>query len=757
MPKVFILPWLPCWVVGVLLSLALPFGGAVYWLAAALLCVLLWIWGRQPWLGWVLAVLLGCAYGVWRAELALAQQWPPVVPQQAVPLVITVVAPPQQDERRVRFEVIAYAESGERYRLQLSDYRSREWPLGSRWQVGVRVRPMVGEVNAVGFNREAWALANGIQGVGSIGQMRERLPESAAAAIAWQRYRADLSARWQATAADYPLGAALMRALSLGEQAALPQVAWQAFRPLGINHLVSISGLHIGLVALWAGWLMRWTLRWLPWQPAQPKLWWLAAGVAAALFYAALAGFAVPTQRALLMLLVLAWGWWRQRHQTPWQVWWAALALVLLFDPLSALAPGFWLSFGLVAALLWAGSGRVAERGLRWRAWRTALRAQWAAALASLVLVAYFFGTVPLLSPLVNAVAIPWFSWLLVPLALLGLLLPWQAPLMWMAALAEYTLRALMWLGEYAPVYAPAQPPWPVLLLGAAAVLVLLLPRGVGLRPWACLCLLMLLGFRQPLLSADTAKITVWDVGQGLAVSVQTRQRHLLFDTGTAAATEMQLLPNLRAQGVRGLDVLVLSHQDADHDGGTAVLRQVLKPQRVFAGQPQAYAGADWCAGGLNWVWDGVWFEFLTLPVASPLGDNDHSCVLRVVAGDKALLLTGDLGVRGEAALLAEYGEDVFSQVLILGHHGSRTSSSPAFLRRVRPEWAVASSGFANAYRHPHPQVVDLLALRQVALYRTDKQGGASVLLAEGQPLQWQPLRPRVPFWQRKPLRGRDD
>ena len=214
MPKVFILPWLPCWVVGVLLSLALPFGGAVYWLAAALLCVLLWIWRRQPWLGWVLAVLLGCAYGVWRVELVLAQQWPPVVPQQAVPLVITVATPPQQDERRVRFEAQAYTENGQRYRLQLSDYRNREWPLGSRWQVGVRVRPMVGEVNAVGFNREAWALANGIQGVGSIGQVRERLPESAAAAMVWQRYRAGLSARWQATAADYPLGAALMRALS---------------------------------------------------------------------------------------------------------------------------------------------------------------------------------------------------------------------------------------------------------------------------------------------------------------------------------------------------------------------------------------------------------------------------------------------------------------------------------------------------------------------------------------------------------------
>lgn len=428
---------------------------------------------------------------------------------------------------------------------------------------------------------------------------------------------------------------------------------------------------------------------------------------------------------------------------------------MLLFDPLAALAAGFWLSFGLVAALLWAGSDRLRGQGVRWPRLRLALRTQWAATLASFVLGVYFFGVIPIISPLVNAVAIPWFSWVLVPLALLGLLLPWQTPLVWLSALAEYTMRALLWLGEHAPMYAPAQAPVPLLLLALLAVLLWLLPRGTGLRPLGGVLLLMWLAFRQPVPAAGTAKVIVWDVGQGLAVSVQTQHHHLVFDTGTAAATEMQLLPNLRALGVRRLDALVLSHHDTDHDGGAATLIGALKPGRIYAGQPQSYIGSQWCAGGPNWVWDGVWFEFLTLPAGSSLNDNDHSCVLRVVAGDKAVLLAGDLGRRGEAALIAQYGRSLYSQILV-GHHGSRSAASPAFLRRVEPDWAVVSNGVANAYNHPHPQVLDVLEMYGIKLYRTDEHGGASVVLSADETLQWRALVRWQPFWQRKPLRPID-
>ncbi|MCP2041845.1 competence protein ComEC [Neisseria sp. HSC-16F19] len=751
------LPWLPFWAAGVMLPLALPWGGAGYWLAAAASAALLYGVWRRPWLGWLLALLIGCSYGVWRTESAVARQWPLAAAGERHSMEVRVLSAARQDVRRQRIDAELTAADGRRYRAQLNDYRERDWPAGSRWQAEVRLRPMVGEANAVGFNREAWALANGIHAGGSIGKERVRLPENTQAGDVWRAYRARLQARWQRAAADYPQGAALMQALSLGDQGALAPEAWQAFRPLGINHLVSISGLHIGLVAVLAAGLMRALLRFIPGRRRAPKLWWLGAGVAAAVFYAALSGFAVPAQRALLMTAILAWGWYRREQVSPWQTWWRALAAVLLLDPLAVLGAGFWLSFGLVAALIWAAAGRSrsAVRGWR-RGLLTAVRAQWAASLASVVGVAYLFGSVPVLSPLVNAVAIPWFSWVLVPLGLLCLLMPWQAAVNGVAALAEYTMQALLWLGVRAPEIAVAQAPAPLLLLGALGAAVWLLPRGLGWRPLGTLFLLLMLCYRPPALPHGVVRISVWDVGQGLSVLAETRHHRLLYDTGTAYAAASQVLPNLRARGVRRLDALVLSHADADHDGGAALLAAHRLPESVWAGQPEAYAAlfeARYCAPG-HWQWDGVWFEFLTLPPPAGADDNEHSCIMRVIAGGQALLLTGDVSLRGEQALAAHYDADaLYSQVWVLGHHGSHTSNGSTLLNAVRPEWAVASSGFANAYRHPHPWVLQRLAREQVRLHRTDEQGGAWFELGRDAAVEVRPIRDRPPFWQRKPVR----
>ena len=741
---------LPLWALGVILSFALPAVPAWPAVAALWLLLLAAAWRCKPFM-LLCALLAGMAYGVWRTERDLAAQWP-LQAAGGVALVITVADLPQRDERRVRFAADAVDEAGQRYRLQLSDYQLREWPSGSRWRVAARIRPPVGEVNPAGFNREAWALAGGIGGIGTLGKERLEMPsESAGLVSPLLGWREHISRRWQAVdTRGYALsdGLGLMRALSIGEQGALPPQAWQAFRPLGVNHLVSISGLHVGMVALMVGWLMKKLLRFSPYLPGRPRAWVLAAAVAVGLLYAGLAGFSVPTKRSVLMLLALAWAWWRGSGASVWRGWWQALALVLLMAPAAALSVGFWLSFGLVAALLWVSFGRLGEGR---RGWRLALEGQWAVSLLSVVALGVLFASLPLISPLVNALAIPWFSWVLVPLALIASLLPWP-PLQWLAAAAgEYTLRALIWLAGHAPEYAVAAAPWPLVGLSVAAVGLLLLPRGLGLRPFALLVLAGFVCYRPPPVAEGRLKAVVWDAGQGLSVWLQTADHALLFDTGTEGAANMAVLPSLNAVGVRHLDALVLSHQDADHDGGFAAVAQAKKPAVLWAGQPEFYPQARHCAEQ-SWQWNGVHFEFLR-PSEDFAGqnDNDQSCVLRVLAGSSALLLTGDLGQAGERALVARYGEKLYSQVLLLGHHGSNSSSAGTFLNAVSPRYAVASSGYANAYNHPAPAVQARVRAHGGTLLRTDRQGALLFELG-GEEVTTGRLKTWQPYWQKKPF-----
>lgn len=737
---------LPLWVLGVAASFALPVVPPWSVAVAVWLLLLAAAWRFRPLL-LLCALLAGAGYGVWRTQTALAAQWPLQTARTA--LTVTVADLPQRDERRVRFTADALDDAGRRYRLQLSDYQLREWPVGSVWRVEARLRPPVGEVNGAGFNREAWALANGIGGMGSIGKMRGQRPSENRMPLLQLRER--ISQRWQQVDThSYALsdGLALMRALSIGEQGALSAAAWQAFRPLGVNHLVSISGLHVGMVALLAGWLLKQLLRVLPFTPNRPRLWVLVAGVAAGVFYAGLAGFSVPTRRSVLMLLALAWAWWRGSGESVWRAWWQALALVLLMSPAAVLSAGFWLSFGLVAALLWVSFGRNHESG---HGWRLALRGQWAVTLLSVVVLGTLFASLPLISPLVNALAIPWFSWLLVPLALLASLLPWP-PLQWLAAAAgEYTLRALMWIAAHAPEYAVAASPWPLLLLALPMAALLLLPRGLGLKPLACIVLAGFVLYRPPPVAEGRLKATVWDAGQGLSVLLQTAEHDLLFDTGTDIAANMAVLPGLNAAGVRRLDALVLSHQDADHDGGFAAVAAAKQPRVLWAGQPEAYPDARMCSEQ-SWQWNGVQFEFLrpSESFISP-NDNDQSCVLRVVAGGQALLLTGDLGQAGEHALVARYGGSLYSQVLLLGHHGSNSSSAGSFLNAVSPRYAVASSAYANAYNHPAPAVQSRVKAHQGQLLRTDLHGALWFELGGSEVVQGR-LKTSKPYWQKKPF-----
>ena len=748
-----------CWVAGVLLAFLLPAAHFVAVASAsALLLALIGCFRRTRGAWWLLCGLL---YGVWRVQLALSQQWPAEPEFQRVRLDFQVVSVAEASAQSVRFEAWAQTEAGERFRLLVTDRYLREWRPGSRWRMTVRVRPTVGERNENGFDREAWALSQHIDGMTSAARERVELPPDTGWQSRWQNWRYKRQQAWQQAAESYPNGAALMRALG-GGYGGLADEHWQAFRVLGINHLISVSGLHIGMVALAAAYLARLLLLRLP--LAEPRRWYLAAGLAAALFYSALAGFGVPIQRSLLMLAVFAWQWYRRGSPAPWWAWWQALAAVLLFDPLSALGVGFWFSFGAVAALIWAAQGRLEampdddalEGGWLNAAkhsskWRTALRAQYAATLLGFWQAGQVFGTVPLAAPLANALLIPWFSWVLVPLALLAVLLPFEGYLKMAAAIGEYTMNTVVWAGSWVPTGALAHLPPLFWLAVLAALAVWLLPRGLGLRPWAALVLAASCLYRTPAPEHGTAAVRIVDVGQGLALQVRTQNHWLLFDTGTAGAAQTQLVPNLLAQGLPPPDVLVLSHHDADHDGGFSAVQAAFAPRKLYAGQPEAYAeAAQWCAGGTAWEWDGVYFEFLTPPHNPQADDNEQSCVLRVLANGQAVLAGGDLGIAGERWLVGTYGDLLHSQLLVLGHHGSRSSSDSAYLNAVAPEAAVAANGFANPYGHPAAIVRHRLSAHRIRLYTTARSGQLDFVLGQGGAMQPQRLGRR--FWQRKPF-----
>ncbi len=389
----------------------------------------------------------------------------------------------------------------------------------------------------------------------------------------------------------------------MGEQSALRPELWQAFRLLGLTHLVSISGLHVTMVAVMFAWLAKRLLACSPRLPARPRAWVLAAGCAGALFYALLACFSVPTQRSVLMLAAFAWAW-RRGRLSAWATWWQALAAVLLFDPSAVLGVGTWLSFGLVAALIWSCSGRLHE-GKR----QTAVRGQWAASVLSLVLLGYLFASLPLISRFGQCGG---DSVVFLGIDAAGVAGFWSCCLRLCnqlgAFLAEYTLRFLVWLADVSPEFAVAAAPLPLLVLAVCAALLLLLPRGLGLRPWAVLLLAGFVFYRSPGVPENEVAVTVWDAGQGLSVSVQTANHHLLFDTGTAAAAQMGIVPSLNAAGVRRLDKLVLSHHDSDHDGSFQAVGKIPNGG-IYAGQPEFYEGARHCAEQ-RWQWDGVDFEF---------------------------------------------------------------------------------------------------------------------------------------------------
>jgi competence protein ComEC len=388
-------------------------------------------------------------------------------------------------------------------------------------------------------------------------------------------------------------------------------------------------------------------------------------------------------------------------------------------------------------------------------------RIQWAITVGLAPAALLLFGQISMAGPIANAVAIPLVSVIVTPLALLAAVLPVQAPLELAAWLVEWLLQFLEWCAALpGAMWQQHVPPLWTVALATLGVAWMLAPRGVPWRTCGIALMAPALALLPPAPPPGEAWITTFDVGQGLAVMVRTANRTLLYDAGPAFGSESDsggriVVPALRGIGSSRVDLMVLTHEDMDHVGGALTVLETLEVQSLASSLPSIHPlhsqvpASRRCFAGASWEWDGVRFAFLHPRAGQESARrNNLSCVLRVASSGGAMLLTGDIERLAEFQLL---DKDLKADVLLVPHHGSRTSSSAEFIRAVAPRWAVVPAGYRNRFGHPAGDVMERYRSAGVSVLRTDLDGAVSVLLDKtGARVSAERARdPR--YWRRRP------
>ena len=672
--------------------------------------------------------LLGISWACLSAQSALDDRLTPALDGQTRWVEGRVVGLPQQTGTGVRFELTDNRSRKAQLpkRIRVSWHGGPQVNSGERWRLAVTLKRPSGLLNFHGFDYEAWLLAQRIGATGSVKDGQRLAP----ARNAWRD-----SLRQRLSSVDAQGREAGLAALVLGDGSGLGTEDWRVLQDTGTVHLLVISGQHIGLLAGLIYGLVAGLARYGCWPRALPWLPWACAlAFAAALGYGLLAGFGVPVQRACVMVgLVLLWRL-RFRHLGVWWPLLLAFNAVLLLEPLASLQPGFWLSFAAVAVLVLAFSGRLGA----WSWWQLWTRPQWLIAIGLFPVLLVLGLPISLSAPLANLLAVPWISFVVLPLALLGtalLAVPLVGPgLLWLAGGAlDGLFRGLALLAAQSPAWIPAEVPLGYWWVSLAGAVLLLLPKGVPFRLLGWPMLLLAVFPPRQLVPHGQVEVTQLDVGQGQALILRTRHHTLLYDAGPrSGAFDMGarvVLPALRKLGVEALDMMLISHAHADHAGGAAAVARALAVKRVVGGEVEglpALLAVQPCVSGERWEWDGVLFELWRWPGATD--SNPKSCVLRVQANGERLLLTGDIDRAAEQAFLAS-ALPVPTDWLQAPHHGSRSSSSGPFLERLAPTSVLISRGRGNAFGHPHPQVMQRYRALGSRVYDSAEQGAVRLQL----------------------------
>jgi competence protein ComEC len=633
-------------------------------------------------------------------------------------------------------------------RLRLSWFGAPTMHTGQTWQLRVRLRGIRGYQNPGGFDYEAWALTNHIDGAGTVryGQLRgHRLTWS------WDALRELLRTRLGALGLTHT---GIVLGLLTGDAGFMSDEDWALFRATGTVHLMVISGLHLTIAAAMGVGLGRGIARCCPALLRRRGSVWLGA-VTGTIFvtgYACLAGWGVPVQRAWLATLLVVWALaLGRRHSLPLLFLWVG-ALILANDPSAPLQAGFWLSFGAVAVLLAQFAPRLEVRSVL----RDLIVAQLVLGCAMVPLLFATVGGVAWLGPVANLVAVPLVSVVVVPADLVAALLLFVVPGLgvWLFGIVDalvgvvvaylHTLAAFDWLA-WQPAFGRG-----ALVISAVACGLLLVPMPTRYRALLLPCVLL------PVVPAtrgiDDAqfRVAVLDVGQGLAVLVDTARHRLLYDAGPHPTGGLDLgravvVPSLRATGTTRIDLAILSHADMDHVGGYPAVASEATVRSLLGGEPVPGAtGLQPCRGGQTWQWDGVRFRILH-PSRMQSSDNDRSCVLLIDNGRERVLLPGDISGAGEAEVTPRLtGGHV--DVLVAAHHGSHSSSTLAFLRAAMPRLVLVSAGHLNRFGHPHADVVCRFIAVGARVFVTAPSGALEWRSQDPQQLiEWRNVSP--PYW----------
>lgn len=749
---------------GVLLLPQLPSTGWLVVLAITAAVVVRTSLGAVP-----LAALVGAVYCCISAQARLTDRLHPDLEGEWSELVGTIVSVPQYTHGNVRFRF--RPDDRQRYPglIELTWYEAQGSLHGAeRLLLEAKLRRPRGFSNPGGSDNDARMLREGIGGTGYVRHI-ERLLQRPRDRC---RYPVLLARDHVAITLRRVLGerpaTGIVAGLSVGLQDALSREQWLDLSRSGTSHLMAISGLHIAMVAAVAGWLAGLLQTWRQRRGSQSTrrdavtlVAMLTAGC-----YSALAGWSVPTQRTMVMIVV-AFLALRSRRQPRMADSFALCAVaVVVFDPLALLAAGFWLSFGAVAAILYATAGSLHRPELM----RGYLHVQLAVTLGLTPVLIGCFGSLSLVAPLVNLVAIPLYTLLIVPAVLFSTTMtlcaevPGRLLLELTAALIEKTWPLIAvpasWSLATWSVASPSAVGWALLLLGTVALLSPIPARG---RLAGAVLVMIGCCWRPPPLQHGALRLSVLDVGQGLAVVAQTRSHVLVFDAGPSfrSGTDTGMLvvtPFLVSRGIRTIDRLVVTHDDDDHKGGAQNVLQAM-PVRVLSAGPSVHGltvpprhpatQVVACQRGGRWRWDGVDFQWLHPGVTLLEGDNNTSCVLRISAGGHSFLLTGDIEAPAEAELVnsAELGP---VDVVVAPHHGSKTSSSAAFVAQTSPHWIIYTVGHRNRWGFPRPQVASRWQQNGAQALLTSTSGTiefeARPGVALAPPVQWRLARHR--FWQ---------